>query len=212
MVDMPTTPSRAQALLPWIALVIAAVALVIALVALFVRGDNLQAPTPPLPPFSSTLPSALSEPGRPPDLSTLTPRQAADRLFNRVMTASEAGDTAEALRFAPMGIQAYRNLGSLDNDARYHVALLHLTTGNVSGAREQIKLLRRSVPRHLLGYLLEHKMAERDGDTGAAAKARQAFLSAYDTEILAGRAEYRDHAGTIERFRAAVPTGTAGKK
>ena len=76
----------------------------------------------------------------------MSPRQAADRLFNRVMAASENGDTAEALQFAPMALQAYDNLGTLDNDARYHVALLHLTAGDIKSARVQIDLLRQVRP------------------------------------------------------------------
>ena len=123
----------------------------------------------------------------------MSPRQAADRLFNRVMAASENGDSAEALSFAPMALQAYNDLGTLDNDARYHVALLHLTTGDIKSARVQIDKLRQSVPNHLLGFMLEHQIAERSGKQDSAARAYKAFLAAYDAEIAVGRAEYRDH-------------------
>jgi predicted Zn-dependent protease len=142
----------------------------------------------------------------------MSPRQAADRLFNRVMAASENGDSAEALRFAPMALQAYNNLGTLDNDARYHVALLHLTTDDTKGARVQVDLLRKSVPRHLLGFMLEHEIAERSGKQDSAARAFKAFLAAYDAEIATGREEYQDHLNTIERFRKAAHAGVAGKK
>lgn len=134
----------------------------------------------------------------------MTPRQAADRLFNRIMTAKERGDTEEALRFAPMAVAAYDRLDTLDNDARYHVALIHMTTGDIKSARVQLDRLRQSVPNHLLGIMLEHRIAERTDNKDGAARAYRAFLAAYDAEIAAGRAEYQDHEGGIEGFRKAA--------
>ena len=142
----------------------------------------------------------------------MSPREAADRLYNRVMAASEKGDFVEALKFAPMALQAYDGLGTLDNDARYHVALLRLTTEDINGARVQIEMLRQSAPNHLLAFMLEHQIAERSGKKDSAARAYKAFLAAYDAEMAAGRAEYRDHQGSIERFREAAQAGTTGKK
>ncbi|MBS1246576.1 MAG: hypothetical protein H6R47_775 [Proteobacteria bacterium] len=201
-------PRNAQTIAPWAALGIATIALIVALVALFSRDKGAVAPDPLFPPLSSTVPV----PGQLPDLASMSPRQAADRLFNRVMAASENGDTAEALRFAPMALQAYDNLGTLDNDARYHVALLHLTTGDIKGARAQIDLLRKSAPKHLLGFMLEHQIAERSGNKDSAARAYKAFLAAYDAEIAMGREEYQDHMNTIERFHKTAQTSVAGKK
>ncbi len=142
----------------------------------------------------------------------MTPRAAADRLFNRVMAAAERGDTKEALRFAPMALQAYGLVGTLDNDARYHVALIHMTAGDMEGARAQLDSLRRSVPNHLLGIMLEHDIAERNGNQDGAARAYKSFLAAYDGEITAVRPEYLDHASGIERFRKAAEASMAGKK
>ena len=75
-------------------------------------------------------PFAASGGGTPPDLSKMSPRDAFDRLFNRVMTASENGDTAQANRFTPMAIMAYGNLPEADTDARYDVALIKLHAGD----------------------------------------------------------------------------------
>jgi tetratricopeptide (TPR) repeat protein len=193
-------PWNAQTIAPWAALGIASIALVVALMSLFSRDKGAVAPDALFPPLSSTVPV----PGQLPDLASMSPRQAADRLFNRVMAASENGDTAEALRFAPMAIQAYDNLGTLDNDARYHVALIHMTAGDIDGARVQIEMLRKSVPNHLLGFMLEHQIAEQSGNKDSAARAYKAFLAAYDAEIAKGRAEYQDHQSSIERFREAA--------
>lgn len=142
----------------------------------------------------------------------MTPREAADRLFNRVMTASENGNTAEAMQFAPMALQAYEQVGTLDDDARFHVALIHLALGDVKGARVQVDQMKRSAPNHLLAIMLEHDMAERSGDKAAAARAYKSFLAAFDKEIVMGRPEYRDHGGSIDRFRQAAQAASAGKK
>jgi len=208
MNDKPTSSWNAQTIAPWLALGIAIIALVVALVALFSRDNTATAPETVLPPLSSS----GTLPGQPPDLSSMTPRQAADRLFNRVMTASENGDTAEAARFAPMALQAYHNLGTLDNDARYHVALLYLTTGDSKGARGQIELLRKSVPNHLLAFILEHQIAERSGNNDSTARANKGFLANYDSEIAAGRIEYQEHHNTIVSFHQAAQASVAGKK
>ena len=146
------------------------------------------------------------------DLSTMTPRQAADRLFNRIMTASERGDIEEAKRFVPMALGAYEQLGTLDNDARYHVALIDLTAGDIQDARAQIDSIRQSVPNHLLAIMVERNIAERSGDKAGVAKAYKDFLAAYSAEIAAERPEYQDHRGGIERFHKAAQASVAEKK
>ena len=199
---------NAQTIVPWAAIGIATIALAVALVTWFDRSSGAAAPAP----FSSSMSSTAPAPGQPVDLASMSPREAADRLFNRVMIANESGNTAEALKFAPMAIQAYDGLGTLDNDARYHVALIHMTAGDIDGARVQIEMLRKSVPNHLLGLMLEHQIAERGGKKDSAARAYKDFLAAYDAEIAKGRAEYQDHQGSIDRFREAAKASKAGKK
>ena len=197
----------AQTIAPWAALGIATVALIMSVVSLIDQDQRAAPPVPvtlPLPPPVPT--------GQAVDLSSMTPRQAADRLFNRVMVAHERGDTAEARQFAPMALEAYERLGTLDNDARYHVALIHMTVGDVENARVSLDKLRQSVPNHLLGIMLEHQIAEHNGDQASAAQAYKAFLAAYETEIAAGRTEYQDHRGGIERFRQAAEASMAAKK
>jgi hypothetical protein len=207
---VPAAPRQwnAQTIAPWAAIMIAMLALGVALAALFDRGSGAATPSP----FSQLTSPAAPAPGQPVDLASMSPREAADRLYNRVMAASEKGDFVEALKFAPMALQAYEGLGTMDNDARYHVALLRLTTEDINGARVQIEMLRQSAPNHLLALMLEHQIAERSGKKDSAARASKAFLAAYDAEMAAGRAEYRDHQGSIERFREAAQAGVTGKK
>ena len=205
----PAAPMHwnAQTIAPWAALGIASVALVVALVSWFDRGGSAALPAPLSPP-SAMAPA----PGESVDLASLSPREAADRLFNRVMAANERRDNVEALRFAPMALQAYDNLGTLDNDARYHVALIHMMADDIKSTQVQLDKLRQSAPNHLLGIMLEHQIAERSGNKDSAARAYKAFLAAYDAEIAKGRAEYQDHRSSIERFREAAKANKTGKR
>lgn len=192
---------RVQTIAPWLAVGVAVVALVVVLV-----STTNQEPEVPIP-MSSLLgpgPAGMPPAGGPVDLSSMTPREAADRLFNRVMTASERGDREEALRFVPMALIAYDELGALDNDARYHVALIQLVAGDTAKARMHVDSLRKAVPGHLLASMLEHQIAERDGNREGVARAYRTFLAAYDAEIAVGRTEYQDHRGLIDRFREAA--------
>ena len=204
----PAAPMRwnAQTIASWVAIGIATIALTVALAALFDRGGGVPAP------FSPPAAARAPAPGEPVDLSSMSPRQAADRLFNRVMAANERGDTVEALKFAPMALQAYDGLGTLDNDARYHVALNHMVGEDIKSTRAQLDKLRQSAPNHLLGIMLEHQIAERSGKKDSAARAYKAFLAAYDAEIAKGRAEYQDHQSSLERFHKAAQASMAGKK
>lgn len=203
---------KVQTMVPWAALAISVVALVVSLLAWFDRGGGPAQPALAPAPFSQPLSAPFPAPGQAVDLSTMSPREAADRLFNRVMAASETGNLDEALRFAPMALQAYDQLGTLDNDARYHVALIHLTRSDIAGARAQVEQIKRSVPNHLLAFMLEHQIAERSGDKVAAARANKSFLAAFDAEAGTGRVEYRDHGSSIDRFREAAQAGVTGKR
>ena len=206
--QVPAVQWIAQTILPWVAIGVSMIALIVAVVALFDQGSGGAAQAPTSPAMTSTAPA----PAQAVDLANMSPRQAADRLFNRVMTASENGNSEEALRFAPMALQAYDNVGELDNDARYHVALLHLTTDDIKSARGQIDKLRQSAPNHLLGIMLEHQIAVRSGKKDSATRAYKAFLAAYDAEIATGRVEYQEHRGGLERFRTAAQASLAGMK
>lgn len=197
-----------QLVAPWLALFVALLALVVSLVTFWNQGTRDAIEAPSLPPAAS----ASSAPGQPPDLSSMTPREAADRLFNRVMTAAERNDAEEAARFMPMALQAYEALGEMDTDARFHVALMHLVAGDIKKAREQLDVIRKAAPKHLLGIILAHDIAERSGDKAGVARAHKDFLAAYDSEMAAGREEYQHHHGTIQRFRTAAEASVAGKK
>jgi hypothetical protein len=176
---------------PWIA--IGGAALFLAVVGAFMLVDRQESAA------SSTTPPASSGIT---DAAALTPVEAAEQLFNHVMAASERGDTAEATRFAPMALEAYRQLATLDEDAHYHVGLIHVTLGDTESAQAELDAIRSTAPNHLLGIMLEEAVAEAKGDDDGVARAYQRFLDAYDVEITAGRSEYEGHRTGIEGFRS----------
>lgn len=186
------TPARTPSV-PWI---VAGVAGVIAVAALaWAIGSDGGA-------GDSSAGSAASA-ASPPDITSLSPRERFDRLFNRVMAAAENGDSGEVRRFLPMARMAYEQLPALDPDARYHMAMLHLQGGEAAAALAQADTIDRTAPKHLFAPLIREAEAVQRGDAAAAAAARQAFLAAYDAEIALERPEYGDHRGALERFRGA---------
>jgi len=164
-------------------------------------GQQAQPPRSPAPPGSA----------QNIDLSTMTPLEAADRLFNRVMAADEGGDAAQASRFAPMAVQAYGRVRQLDADAQFHVGLLHLVLGNKDKVLKQIEILRRDAPDHLLAMSLAIRVAKRDGDNDTANKILARFGKVYNDEIARGRPEYSAHRITVEKLRDAARAAMPAK-
>lgn len=134
------------------------------------------------------------------DLSSMSGRQAADRLFDRAMRTAASGDTTNARFFARMGMQAYGDVPSaeLDADTRFHVGMLALLSGDRGAAVAAADEILSDAPAHLLGWILRGRIAEAVGDTGALEAARDGFRSAYGAERDAGRPGYAEHAQLIE--------------
>lgn len=148
--------------------------------------------------------TASAPAGQPPDLSTMSPREAADRLFNRVMMADEQGNADEVAQFAPMAVAAYDRLEELDPDALYHVGLIRAAMGDADGAWDSVERLRAIVPEHLLASLLEHRLATEANEVERAKRAVERFKASYDEEIKIDRLEYRDHRRSIDQFRQQI--------
>ena len=136
------------------------------------------------------------------DLSSMTPRQRFDRLFERVMRAAERGDAAEAGQFLPMALMAYGQLDSVDQDARFHAALLQAQGGGWPAARALTDTMLAETPGHLLALLVQEAAAGMAGDSAAARAVRDRFLAAWESEIGSGRPEYEDHRAALDEFRA----------
>jgi hypothetical protein len=139
--------------------------------------------------------------GRAPDISTMTPRERFDRLFNRIMQAAERGDSLQVRRFIPMALGAYQQLDNRDVDARYHAAVLHLEVGDFAPAYALADTILQQSPHHLFGYLIRGTAARFQDDATARARAERDFLTNYRAEMAANRVEYLEHRPALDEFK-----------
>jgi hypothetical protein len=164
-------------------------------------------PSPAAPPFASEQgPTAEA----PPDISTMSPRERFNRLYNRIMTAAQSGDEPTAQRFMPMALMAYAQLDTVDADARYHAALLKAHTGDVEASRALADTILTEHPGHLFGYVIRGTAARFRKDQKALDAAYGGFLKRYDEEMKAGRQEYGEHRTSLEDFRRAALQAKGG--
>jgi hypothetical protein len=139
--------------------------------------------------------------GPAPDISAMTPRERFDRLYNRIMQASERSDSAEVERFTPMALGAYQQLETRDADARYHAAVLQMQVGNFPAARALADTIVKESPGHLFGYVIRGTAARLQNDPAALAQARKDFLAHYEAEARLKRVEYLDHQPVVAEFK-----------
>ena len=192
---------------PILPLVIAGVALVALVLVIVLKSQGTASPADGAasaqPPFAG----GAGGNGTPPDLSTMTPRDQFDRLYNRVMTASEQGDTATVARFSPMAMIAYQNLPDVDADARYHMAMLKLHTGDITGAQALADSILKVQPGHLFGFVLNAGIARFQKDDAKVKKNYAAYLKALDAETKAARPEYQEHKTMLDSFTKTARSG-----
>jgi hypothetical protein len=139
--------------------------------------------------------------GAPPDISSMTPLEQADRLFELVMTAHEQGDMARVNQFLPMAFQAYANLGTLNADQHYHIGLMNAISGHAADALARVDSIRATQPNHLLATMLRHSVAQLQGDSTAASAALRKFSGDYDAEMAKNLIEYQLHGNSLDAFR-----------
>ncbi len=191
-----TAPSRAS----WVPWAIAGGALVAILgMVLYPRMDRAADPltTAAGPPITGTRAAA---PGV--DLSSMTPREAADRLFNRVMQNVSDGDTAQARQFLPMALAAYERAGELDRDGHYHVAVLELVNENPAAARARADTILAGEPDHLFGLATAAQAEMAMGNRAEAEALYRRLLEVYDVESRRSLPEYDDHPQVMPAVRA----------
>jgi hypothetical protein len=186
----------ATSALPW---AVAAISL-LALVALVAgqRFAGTRAPTPATPPADAPFASgAPAEAARAPDISNLSPRERADRLYDRVMRLSSEGKTDSVQFFAPMALSVYQSLGPLDADLRYDFGRVAEVSGAAGIARAQADSILAGDSNHLLGLVLGVRAAQLRGDSAAARTFSRRLLAAEPSESAKKLPEYQRHQGDI---------------
>jgi len=158
---------------------------------------------PPAPSKLAAAPAGAAAES-PPDISNMSPRERFNRLYNRIMTAAQAGDENTVARFTPMALMAYAQLDTIDADARYHAALLKVHTGEVKAAAALADTILAQTPGHLFGYVIRGTVARFQKDDKGMARAYGEFLKHYDGEMKLARPEYGEHQTSINDFRRAA--------
>jgi tetratricopeptide (TPR) repeat protein len=159
----------------------------------------------PAPNQQGSIPPSGTSNGAPPPL-TGTPREQADRLFNRIMREREAGNVENATRFLPMAIAAYQQAGELDADGLYHLSILLTASGAFAEARQTAERVLSTNPDHLLALAAAADAAAQAGDSTAARNYYQQFLQKYDAEKDKPLPEYIDHTRMLPDHRKTAET------
>lgn len=204
----PAAPARAkQPALPWAIAAVTVALLAASTILPRLTGD--EATPVPLAQPQGAAPGGTGDPTQV-DLASMTPRQAADRLFNRVMQGLSAGNNAEVQRFAPMAIQAYGMVPERDSDLHYHLGELYRVTGDAVAARAQADTILAADPQHLFGLYGAARAEELRGNAGAAKGMYQRFLDAYPTQVARNLPEYQEHSQGLPSMRAAAQQAVGG--
>jgi hypothetical protein len=187
-----------SAALPW---ALAGIALV-ALVALLAGQHFGRSPDDAVTAAAGTTPAGAPFAGasgnpQAPDISSMTPAEAAIRLYNRVMGAHERGRADSVQIFAPMAITAYQMLGNLDLDQRYDLGRIAAISGDEHLARAQADTILSLHPNHLLGLILAGNAAHMRKDVAAERTYRDKLLANATSERAKQLAEYTTHENDI---------------
>ena len=134
---------------------------------------------------------------RAPDISSLSPQERADRLYNRVMMLATQGKVDSVQFFAPMALTAYQMLAPLNADQRYDMGRIGEVAGALPLAKAQADSILRENPNHLLGLILEARLATIAGDTTALRSYERRLVAAQKTELAKKRDEYVRHEDDI---------------
>jgi hypothetical protein len=134
---------------------------------------------------------------RAPDISSLSPQERADRLYNRVMLLASQGKVDSVQFFAPMALTAFQMLSPLNADQRYDMGRIGEVVGAIPLAKAQADTILRENPNHLLGLILEARLATLAGDTTQLHYYERRLISAEKAEVAKKRDEYVRHQDDI---------------
>ena len=163
-------------------------------------------------PIQQGLPAAgLATGGAAPDISNMSPIEAADRLFNRVMQATNSGDSAQARAFLPMAIAAYQRARPLTLDGLFHLSMLNRTAMNIEAALDNaLEILERD-PDHLLGLAAAAEAAIELGELDEAELHYRHLADVYDGERQEQLPEYDQHSLIVDVLKQDAERFLAGR-
>ena len=135
------------------------------------------------------------------DITNMSPREAADRLYNRVMSAAEVNDSAQVNTFLPMAIQAYGMAQPLDLDGLFHLSRLQrMGTFDADALATAEEALSRDRD-YLLALYAAGDAALGLGDEAKAEEYLGRLLQVWDAEMASGNPDYELHARQMDGIR-----------
>ena len=99
--------------------------------------------------------------------------------------------------FAPMAVQSYLLLQPLNLDQRYDLGRIAEVTGALPLAQAQADTILRENPNHLLGLVLEARLATITGDTARVHSFERRLVAAEKSELAKNLDEYTRHQDDI---------------
>lgn len=186
-------PNTVATILPW---AVAGIALLSLLA--FIVGQNFGRGKAPAAVAAAGPVAGAPAPGRAPDISSMSPQERADRLFQRVMTYVAEGKSDSVTFFAPMAIQSFQSLAPLNAHQRYDLGLLGIVSGDGALARAQADTILAESPSHLLGLILGMRSAGLQSDAAARADFVKRLSASLVSERAKGLPEYQDHSPDID--------------
>src|SRR6185436_802125 len=139
-------PTGAATVLPWGVAALALIALISLLAGQFFGGRDARGAQVAEPPEPA--------PMRAPDISSMSPQERADRLYDRVMLYSEQGRADSAQFFVPMAIGALEAVTPRTVHTRYDLGRMALIARDVAMATAEADTILKESPTHLLGLVL----------------------------------------------------------
>jgi hypothetical protein len=171
--------------LPW---AVAAIA-ILSLIAL-AAGQRFARASRPATASSVAATTAGNASSRAPDISSLTPLERAERLYERIMGAAQRGRTDTVRFFMPMAVQAYEALAPMTIDQRYDLGRLGEVADDAALVAAQADTILRQQPQHLLGLVLTYRAARLRRDQPAMRDALGRLARVADQELQRQLPEY----------------------
>jgi tetratricopeptide (TPR) repeat protein len=144
------------------------------------------------------------------DLSSMTPIDAANRLFDRVMTLFEANDTTQVQFFLPMAVAAYEQAEPLDPDGLYHLSTLQRLSDDPASALETAQRILDETPTHLFGLSEAGEASLALGNASEAQGYFQAVLDNWANEQAVARPAYQMHPAVMPTIRQTAEANAGG--
>ncbi|CAN5660592.1 hypothetical protein BH23GEM11_BH23GEM11_11570 [soil metagenome] len=192
----PPAPTVGAGVLPWgIAGVLLTALLVVGGVSLLGGNGGTGGPAGP------TAPAGTLGPAPNIDLNTMTPADAAIRLFNRVAGALQQRDSVEVLNFLPMAMDAHEIARPLDDGQLFRYSFLLRVAMDYDGALATAREGLERSPDHLLLLSAAAEAAREMGEEETARNYYSHLLDVWEVESASDNEDYQGHPGLIPVIR-----------